>query len=170
MSEFWLCFNCCIAEQPQPGLRCTLKSESHGFQGSTNCKTEAVTAVDLLSGAQHYCGAENIKPKKTPADRQKYDRRADKLCAHGPCGIGRPVQWDELSQLHPEPDAVQGRLRGRGVRQRAAAARGHEGGIAPVPSPQPDPVCPLLPARLPLDLRTRLECGLMFISMDLSSA
>nr|KAF6479416.1 CDC42 small effector 2 [Molossus molossus] len=19
MSEFWLCFNCCIAEQPQPG-------------------------------------------------------------------------------------------------------------------------------------------------------
>uniref|UniRef100_A0A8V0Y6B0 CDC42 small effector 2 n=1 Tax=Gallus gallus TaxID=9031 RepID=A0A8V0Y6B0_CHICK len=22
MSEFWLCFNCCIAEQPQPVLRC----------------------------------------------------------------------------------------------------------------------------------------------------
>lgn len=36
--------------------------------------------------------------EKTPADRQKYDRRADKLCAHGPCGIGRPVQWDELSR------------------------------------------------------------------------
>lgn len=60
-----------------------------------------------------------------------YDWGDHKLCAHSSHGVRRTVKWDEGRELHSEPDAVQGRLRGWHGRQRADAAGGHKGRIAP---------------------------------------
>lgn len=47
------------------------------------------------------------------AYRSEHDRRADELRPHGSRGIRRPVQRRQLCELYSEPNAVEGRIRGR---------------------------------------------------------
>ncbi|XP_070791774.1 CDC42 small effector protein 2 isoform X2 [Pituophis catenifer annectens] len=49
MSEFWLCFNCCIAEQPQPKRRRRIDRSMIG-EPTNFVHTAHVGSGDLFSG------------------------------------------------------------------------------------------------------------------------
>uniref|UniRef100_A0A8C8BTA9 CRIB domain-containing protein n=1 Tax=Otus sunia TaxID=257818 RepID=A0A8C8BTA9_9STRI len=49
MSEFWLCFNCCIAEQPQPKRRRQIDRSMIG-EPTNFVHTTHVGSGDLFSG------------------------------------------------------------------------------------------------------------------------
>ncbi|KGL77864.1 CDC42 small effector protein 2-A, partial [Tinamus guttatus] len=49
MSEFWLCFNCCIAEQPQPKRRQRIDQSMIG-EPTNFVHTAHVGSGDLFSG------------------------------------------------------------------------------------------------------------------------
>ncbi|MEE6459716.1 hypothetical protein FKM82_000711 [Ascaphus truei] len=50
MSEFWLCFNCCIAEQPQPvnSIQSQMQSKG-GYSGSLSGNVQ-LQLVDTKAG------------------------------------------------------------------------------------------------------------------------
>ncbi|XP_010215884.1 PREDICTED: CDC42 small effector protein 2 [Tinamus guttatus] len=55
MSEFWLCFNCCIAEQPQPKRRRRIDRSMIG-EPTNFVHTAHVGSGDLFSGMNSdYC-------------------------------------------------------------------------------------------------------------------
>uniref|UniRef100_A0A8C3JUR5 CDC42 small effector 2 n=1 Tax=Calidris pygmaea TaxID=425635 RepID=A0A8C3JUR5_9CHAR len=52
MSEFWLCFNCCIAEQPQPKRRRRIDRSMIG-EPTNFVHTAHVGSGDLVSSIQN---------------------------------------------------------------------------------------------------------------------
>uniref|UniRef100_A0A8C0UHE6 CDC42 small effector 2 n=1 Tax=Cyanistes caeruleus TaxID=156563 RepID=A0A8C0UHE6_CYACU len=54
MSEFWLCFNCCIAEQPQPKRRRRIDRSMIG-EPTNFVHTAHVGSGDLFSGMNSPC-------------------------------------------------------------------------------------------------------------------
>ncbi|NXK55591.1 C42S2 protein, partial [Chauna torquata] len=64
MSEFWLCFNCCIAEQPQPvsmniGIALSMIGEPTNF-----VHTAHVGSGDLFSGMNSVSSIQNQMQSK----------------------------------------------------------------------------------------------------------
>uniref|UniRef100_A0AAZ3P8X5 CRIB domain-containing protein n=1 Tax=Oncorhynchus tshawytscha TaxID=74940 RepID=A0AAZ3P8X5_ONCTS len=55
MSEFWLCFNCCIAEQPQPKRRRRIDRSMIG-EPTNFVHTSHVGSGDIFSGMNSCLG------------------------------------------------------------------------------------------------------------------
>ncbi|XP_059969839.1 CDC42 small effector protein 2-like [Mesoplodon densirostris] len=58
MSEFWLCFNCCIAEQPQP-KRCRQVDRSMIGDPANFVHTAHLGSGDLFSGMNSVSSIQN---------------------------------------------------------------------------------------------------------------
>ncbi|KYO20636.1 CDC42 small effector protein 2 [Alligator mississippiensis] len=58
MSEFWLCFNCCIAEQPQPKRRRRIDRSMIG-EPTNFVHTAHVGSGDLFSGMNSVSSIQN---------------------------------------------------------------------------------------------------------------
>ncbi|XP_018600392.1 CDC42 small effector protein 2 [Scleropages formosus] len=63
MSEFWLCFNCCIAEQPQPKRRRRIDRSMIG-EPTNFVHTAHVGSGDLFSGMNSVNSIQNQMQSK----------------------------------------------------------------------------------------------------------
>lgn len=63
MSEFWLCFNCCIAEQPQPKRRRRIDRSMIG-EPTNFVHTAHVGSGDLFSGMNSVSSIQNQMQSK----------------------------------------------------------------------------------------------------------
>ncbi|XP_056593178.1 CDC42 small effector protein 2 [Triplophysa dalaica] len=63
MSEFWLCFNCCIAEQPQPKRRRHIDRSMIG-EPTNFVHTAHVGSGDLFSGMNSVHSVQNQMQSK----------------------------------------------------------------------------------------------------------
>ncbi|KAM6111548.1 LOW QUALITY PROTEIN: CDC42 small effector protein 2-like [Phoenicopterus ruber ruber] len=62
MSEFWLCFNCCVAEQPQPKRRRQIDQSMIGEHNFVH--TAHVGSGDLFSGMNSVSSIQNQMQSK----------------------------------------------------------------------------------------------------------
>ncbi|KAF7470838.1 Hypothetical predicted protein [Marmota monax] len=67
MSEFWLCFNCCIAEQPQPKRRRRIDRSMIG-EPTNFVHTAHVGSGDLFSGMNSVSSIQNQMQSKGGRD------------------------------------------------------------------------------------------------------
>ncbi|XP_075406986.1 CDC42 small effector protein 2-like [Tenrec ecaudatus] len=64
MGEFWLCFNCCIAEQPQPKRRRRIYRSMMG-EPTNFVHTVLVGSGDLFSGMNFVSSIQNQMQSKS---------------------------------------------------------------------------------------------------------